>query len=374
MNIDTNKNTFNPDYAISPGFILEEILESRNISQTEFAQRCGRPIKTIHGIIHGNVSIIEKTALEFEKVLNINATTWLNLENTYKIFRLKEEEKKIFEKKVGWAKKFPIGELVKRNFIKKQNSWSEKVDSLLKFFGVSSVEAFEDTFLSKELSVQFKLSPAYKSSPESIASWLRMGEIYSQKHSAILPYDESKFKLAVSKARDLTTKPDINNTIKIIKEEFAKVGVVLVLMEQLPRVPISGSARWISSDKALIQLSLRHKSDDHFWFSLFHECGHIILHKKKVIYIDLVKNVNSNEEKEADQYSRDTLISMKSWNQFVHDFSKCHSTPSQKKCIQNFAENVNIARGIIIGRLQHEKYIPYFSIFNKDKVKLAWSS
>lgn len=78
------KNTFNPDYATSPGLILKEILESRNISQSEFAKRCGQPIKTINGIIQGEISITEKTALEFEKVLDINAAIWLNLESTYK--------------------------------------------------------------------------------------------------------------------------------------------------------------------------------------------------------------------------------------------------------------------------------------------------
>lgn len=80
------KNTFNPDYATAPGFILKDILESRNISKSEFARRCGRPIKTINGIIQGKVSITKKTALEFEKVLGVNALIWLNLENAYKKF------------------------------------------------------------------------------------------------------------------------------------------------------------------------------------------------------------------------------------------------------------------------------------------------
>ena len=371
MSTNISKNTFNPDYAIAPGLILEEILESRSISQTELAQRCGRPIKTINGIIHGKVSIVEQTALEFEKVLGVSATIWLNLENTYKIFQLKEAEKKLFEKKIEWAKKFPVGELVKRNLIKKQNTWAEKVNSLLEFFGVSSVESFKN-FWSEELNIQFKHSPSYKSSPEAVVTWLRIGEVNFQEHRISHSYDEDKFKAAISKAREMTTNPDIKNSIKAIEEEFKKSGVVLLLTKPLPKLSISGSARWISGDNALIQLSLRHKVNDHFWFALFHECAHILLHKKKQIYIDNSHDCHTEEEKEADQYSSDTLIPKKLWDPFRIEFLDCVDLSKQKELIERFAKTINIAEGIIVGRLQHERDINFSSALNKLKEKIDW--
>lgn len=373
MSKNISKNTFNPDYAIAPGFILEEILESRSISQTEFAKRCGRPIKTINGIIRGNVGIVEKTALEFEKVLGISATTWLNLENTYKIFQLKESEKRLFEKNVAWAKKFPISELVKRELIKKHTTWADKVNSLLEFFGFGSIESFENFWLNELNITQFKSSPSYKSSPEAVATWLRIGELDFQKNPNIYSYNEDSFRSAISKARHLITeKKDLKNTLKIVEEEFRKSGVVLLLTKPFPKVAICGSARWIASDKALIQLSLRHRTDDHLWFSLFHECAHILLHKKKSIYIDGSEKALSDEEKEADQYSRDILISTELWENFISSFKECENFSQQKNCIIDFAEEAKISKSTIVGRLQHEKYLGFSSTFNNFKTTLNW--
>ncbi|MBL8419274.1 MAG: hypothetical protein JNK92_01440, partial [Dechloromonas sp.] len=57
-------------------------------------------------------------------------------------------------------------------------------------------------------------------------------------------------------------------------------------MAELPKTEVSGATRWLSPDKALIQLSLRYKSDDQLWFSFFHEVGHLLLHGKKEVFIE----------------------------------------------------------------------------------------
>ena len=45
----------------------------------------------------------------------------------------------------------------------------------------------------------------------------------------------------------------------------APAGVAVVLTPEIPKAMISGAARWIK-DKAVIQLSLKYKTDDQFWF------------------------------------------------------------------------------------------------------------
>ena len=76
----TAPNQYQPDYAVRPGWIIEERLAAQGISHAEFARRCGRSPKLISEIIAGTAPIAPKTALQFEKVLGLDAGIWLGIE------------------------------------------------------------------------------------------------------------------------------------------------------------------------------------------------------------------------------------------------------------------------------------------------------
>jgi Zn-dependent peptidase ImmA (M78 family) len=116
---------------------------------------------------------------------------------------------------------------------------------------------------------------------------------------------------------------------------------------------VSGATRWLSSEKALIVLSLRHKSNDHFWFTFFHEAGHILLHGRKDIFIDECEGFESEAESEADRFARNALIHEQDWKTFIAADS------FYEPDILAFAKEVKVHPGIVVGRLQHEKLIPY---------------
>ncbi len=85
-------------------------------------------------------------------------------------------------------------------------------------------------------------------------------------------------------------------------------GVALVLVPELPKTHLCGAARWLTPRKALIQQSMRHKSNDHFWFTFFHEAGHILLHSKKDVFIDEGKPTDTAEETEANEWAKTFLV------------------------------------------------------------------
>lgn len=95
MLISTYKWT--PDYAIPPGWLLEEYLKVRGYSQAEFARSCGCSLMLISEIIAGKAPIELDTALQFEKVLGLSANVWENIESIYRLQLAKEAE----AKKVG---------------------------------------------------------------------------------------------------------------------------------------------------------------------------------------------------------------------------------------------------------------------------------
>ena len=78
-------NQYQPDYAVPPGWILEERLAAHGISPAEFASRCDRSAKLIREIVAGKAPIEPKTALQFDRVLGVNAGIWLGIEDDYKL-------------------------------------------------------------------------------------------------------------------------------------------------------------------------------------------------------------------------------------------------------------------------------------------------
>ena len=359
------RNEFHPDYIVSPGEILEEVLESRNIKKNEFAERCGRSPKAISQIIAGKAPITPELAIRFNRVLGSSPTLWNNLEANYRLQLARKAEQEELRKRVEWAKEFPVIELVKRGFFEKPENDTDLVAKILDFFGVGSVAAWEQVH--SRVSLRFRHSPSFESDPKALAAWLRIGKIKAEKIET-KPYDEAEFRAALYVVRDTTEHgPEIFEPV--IKEECAKAGVAVVFEPEFKKVSLSGITRWLSKDKALIMMSLRHKSDDHFWFTFFHEAAHVLLHSKKGIFIDDVK-AGSQEgelEDEANQSATNFLIQPHDYREFVDegDFSKLS--------IERFARSIGIAAGIVVGRLQRDEKIPY-NWHNKSKRRFVFSN
>lgn len=344
------KNQFAPDYAIHPGEILEETLEARGMKKLEFAKRCGLSDKTVSQIISGKAPVTPETAIQFERVLGVAAAVWNNLEAFYRLHVAQASVRKKLERRVAWAERFSVAELVRMGLLEKPCNSTDAVEKLLNFFAVGSVEVWETRF--KEMSVAYRKSPSFNGAPEAVAAWLRIGEHLADNINTE-PYDRKRFISALSEIRKLTTQAPKNFEPEM-KALCRRAGVALVLTSELPKTRLSGATRWLTKDKALIMLSLRHKSDDHFWFSFFHEAAHVLLHGKKELFLDDENRTSTNDkEKEADSFSADFLVSERDYKIFIQQ------ARFTKTAIRDFAKRIGIAPGIVVGRLQHEGEINY---------------
>jgi addiction module HigA family antidote len=359
--MNTPANQYEPDHAVPPGWILDEYLETWGISQAEFARRCGRSSKHINEIIAGKAPLTPETALQFEKVLGLDASIWLGIESNYRLHEAQEAETNRALMHIEWTEAFPIKELVKRLKVESPASDMEAVSKLLSFFGVASVEAWQEK--NREMSVAYRHSPSFTSDPAVLATWLRLGELMAVEVECA-QFSKAEFRRALGSIRKLTRKP-FYVALAEAKSLCSLAGVALVCVEPFSRMALSGAARWLSPSKALIQLSARYKSDDHFWFSFFHEAAHLLLHSKKHIYVDSNQGTNTNSEGEADDWASDFLISHGEWEKLVD------APYFSKSVVRKFAADQGIAGGIVVGRLQHEKKIPRQNL-NDLKVKLEW--
>lgn len=355
------------DLAIPPGELLEEELTTIGMTQQELARRMGRPAQMINEILRGKKQITHDTALELERVLGTPAHFWVNLEAQYQLAKARQRETEELNEQVGWLARFPVRIMEQYGWIGSSSPNTATVRELLRFFGVASFRVWQEQFNSwqEHTVVGFRITPAARVSTGALAAWVRRGEIEGNAADTA-PYSEAQFQTVLLAIRALTIQP-VRVFVPRMQELCASAGVALVFIPELPKSGVSGYARWLTKDKALIALSLRYKTDDHLWFSFFHECCHILKHQVRQVFVEgLNTDVSLAAESEADQFARDILIPPEEWTNFIQ------TRPPTSAGIMAFARRVNIAPGIIVGRLQREGHcLP--NQFNSLKVRLQWS-
>ena len=316
------------------------------MTQAALAQRMGRPAKTINEIIKGKAAITPETAIQLERTLGISSDFWMGIENQYRqdLARLESEER--LAERADWLTDFPVADLVKHRLIKRGRTEAETLDGLLRWLGVGSPEAFDGL----AAAASFRASPSFEGSPEATAAWLRWGELQAM-DTITETYGPERFRNALERIRPLTRKQPFSRALARAKDACAEAGVVLLITPELSGTHLSGAARWISG-RPLIQLTLRHKTDDQFWFSLFHEAGHVLEGRVGAEYVDshLLAD-ESAEEQIADQFARDALVPRSAYGRFVAagDFSR--------DAVREFAQTHAIAAGVVVGRLEFDRLV-----------------
>ena len=352
------KYTFAPDYAIPPGETLKEVMESLQMTQKELAVRTGLTVQSLNRIFKGEQPITYETSERLEMVTGIPVRFWNNLEMQYQEQLVKIEEKKRLKSDLQWLKKIPLKELKERNVIPEADGDEENLRNTLKFFGVSSVDAWNDIW--ETPAVAARRSQCFETMPEYASTWIRLGEIQAL-NCKCRPYNKQKFLEALNKIRSLTKEP-----IQIFVEQLislcSEAGVAVALVKEMKKVPWSGAAKWLSKDKAMILLNLRGKREDKLLFSFFHEAGHILHDSKKELYINDGDEKNICEQR-ANRFAADFLIP-------IHYDSEIKKIRSRKEVIA-LSEEIGVSPGIIAGRFQFlTKKWTWFSDFIR---KLDWS-
>lgn len=354
-----------------PGETVLEYLDFKGWSQRDLARRTGLAPKTISEICNGKAPITPPTALVFEKAFQRPAHLWLNLQ---RIFDEAEARNREFTKSLQWSdwgRKFPLNEMRQLHFSLPDGR--SDVDTLLNFFGVSSPESWNSVW--KASAVAYRQTRRFKTREESIAAWVREAEIVAGGLD-VADFNEQGLLSSLDELRHLT-RERADEIMEPVQKLCARVGVAVVWVPELRNTGISGCARWLTDKLALIGLTLRYKTDDQLWFTLFHEIGHLILHRNKRSFIidnaedDLSDRVVDPEmqqyETEANRFSSDTLIPPSALGNFIRKQKKNFTNDS----VHDFAEMIGIGPGIVIGRLQHDGILERHQ-GNALKQKLDW--
>lgn len=326
------------DYLVPPGHYLREALEFQGLSQAELALRMGRPAQVVNEIVNGKKEVTEETAFELESVLGTPAHVWLNLESIYRYGRQALERERTLSNQEEEAKQFPYIELCKLGHVPQTRDWSERVVNLMRFFSVARLNLVPANY-----AAAFRKAERKEPSPHALASWLRIGEREAEKQD-LPPFDRHALKKAVPALRRATrTCGEIDG---VLREVLGPAGVAFVSAPHLAKTYANGAAYW-HGNRAIVLLSIRGIYSDIFWFSLFHEVGHLLLHDRTSTFIEGL-GFSSKEEDEANHWAGETLIPSRTWGEFFATGDFAQDT------VVNFADNLDICPSIVVGRLMRE--------------------
>ena len=344
---------FQPDYAIHPGETLSETLEEIGMSQAELAQRMGRPLQMISEIIQGKKAITAETALQLERATGVPANFWNSSQRNYEATLARLEEERELEPESGWLKQFPLKALIEKSWVPQFDSPAEQLRAVLNFFGVAGIKEWKALWTAPE--VAYRKSTAFQADPMAAAAWLRQGERVAQQIRTE-PYNQEGFVKALYQIRKLTT-ADPEVFVPRARELCSAVGVAIVFIPELPATRAYGATRWLTPTKAILQLSLRGKTDDFLWFTFFHESAHILKHGKRDVFIEAPDGTKDQEtqrkEQEANTFASDFLIPKPAFDQLRRQ------RLFTNQAVQHFAAQLGIAAGIVVGRLHHEKLLAH---------------
>lgn len=350
----TYKNEYQPQSVTPPYKTLVEKLNELNMGNKEFAIRVGKPEKTITAVTNGTSSITAEMAVKFEDVLNIPASFWLTRQRRYDEYQARVKRIEEIEEAKEWAKGFPYAKMASFGWVPTTRKIEEKVTALFNFFGVSDHRAWESYYYKQELKVSFRISLAHTNESMAVSAWLRQGELKAKSIMAP-PYNANLLKDSIERLKTLMAKHP-KNFFEQLQEICLSAGVKVVYTPCLPKAPIHGSTRWLG-DTPLIQLSARYKTNDKFWFTLFHEIGHILLHGKKYISIENINYDDQDQEKEmeADNFAIKNTFSLDQEEEVLN------AAPLDASDIVKFAKKFNTHPALIIGRF-HKKELLHYSV------------
>ena len=358
---ERKKYRYLPDYAVPPGDVLAEYLESLGMTQAELADRTGMARKTVNEIIKGKAAITPETAIRLERTLGRPADFWSNLERQYQEVAARLAEKQRLRDHLAWLKTLPVHHMVQHGWIPKREEKVQQLEEVLRFFGIASPEQWHAVWAGHQ--VNYRQTERYEKNAIAVSAWLRRGEIMARPIGCA-PFSRAQFRAVLFRARDLT-----REVPKVFQPQLVELcrtaGVAVVFVPELPKTGVYGATRWLG-DRAVIQLSLRYKSNDHLWFTFFHEAGHILLHGKKEVFLESGQH-GGEKEAEADSFAEDFLIPPNDYADFVATRTLTLAN------IREFAAEIGIAPGIVVGRLQHDELLPRNS-GNRLKVFYRWTA
>lgn len=340
----SNYIEYNDTIAFHPGYYIKEIIDESGLTQEDFAKRLDTTPKNLSLLIRGEQSLSIDIAMKLSRMIGTSVSYWLNLQNAYDalIAQFKSEEELEAERKVfeHFDYKYFRDNYGLPDLPRKKN---EQIKKVREFLNVATLSVFTK----RDMAVSFRNSTTEITEASTVKA-NTMVQIATNKALKVEApkFNKKKFEEAVQYALTLTQKH--NEFYSLIYKAFLEAGVIFIILPNISGSKTNGATKKIG-DNIMLMVNDRRLYADSFWFTLFHEIGHIVNGDYGISF----EKETGKQEEAADKYAEDMLIPPEQYQEFVRNnrFDVC--------AIKEFATYINRDPGIVLGRLQNDKKVAF---------------
>jgi HTH-type transcriptional regulator/antitoxin HigA len=332
------------------------------MNQKELALRTDFSEKHISKVISGKADITANFAMALETVFNIDSIFWINLQGHYDIEKAEimsgdtvdDKEVSILKNLKDVNKYF-----IDCNMLEKTASNRDKVLQLRKILRDKNLSLIPRI----PIVSSFRLAKDAKVDPYVLFSWIRICEIRALECEvdSHLCVDELQQRIPDIKKVMFSDAEHIESELRSI---LSDCGIRFCIVKHFPKAPVQGFIQLQDAGDLIMCLTIRRAYADIFWFTLFHEIGHIINGDIRKHFIDFI-SLDTQSERDADDYAKNTLLDSERYALFKEN------KPYTLHKIISFAEQESVKPYVVIGRLQKERALPY-DRFTKEKPRYKW--
>ena len=340
----SNYLEYNDRIAFHPGYYIKEIIDESGLTQEDFAKRLDTTPKNLSLLIRGEQSLSIDIAMKMSRMIGTTVNYWLNLQSAYDslIAEFKSEEELVNEREVFKALNYKYF----RDYYGLPDL-PRKIDEQIKEVRESLKVATLSVLKNEDMTVCFRSASNQLTAANIIRSNAMVQIAINKAMKAEAPkYNKQRFEEAIEYALTLTSNHE--RFCPLIQKAFLGAGVVFIVLPNMEGSKTNGATKKIGNN-IMLMVNDRRGYADTFWFTLFHEIGHIVNGDFGISF-----DTETGElEDAANQYARDKLIPSEQYEGFLK------TGRFDKQAIKSFANKIQRDPGIVLGRLQSDEIIAH---------------
>lgn len=354
---------FVPRWASPPGDTIREALDEQRLDSAKLAATLELSQDQFEAFLQGKIPLTIRLAERLASAIGGSIEFWMTRDGQYRADQWRVAADR-------WAQRMPLRDMRDLGWISADaTDWVEQIEACLDFFDVSTPELWEAEHATLAERTRFRSSPTIATNDYAVATWLRRCEV-ELSEIPCRDWDKEAFGTLLPRLLPLTRERDPQQFLPELQRRCAEVGVAVGVVRAPRGCPMSGAARQLANSRPSIALSGRHRSDDHLWFTFFHEAAHLLLHPIDALYLDEIEPGSappeSPVEAEADAYAGEVLVP----RAYEDRLRQASEKPFKLK---DLAEEIGVSPGIVVGHLQHHGILGYKTKINKLKRRYKWN-
>lgn len=356
----------NDTSVIHPGKLLLSELTKRGMKQKELAIRTGMSEKHVSTVINGAKDLSISFAHKLDIALGDESGTWARHQADYdSAVAILEEQSGITDEENAIFKgmkeivDFFLDIGVMRNYC----GSAEKIIQLRKILCVNSLTVIPQITYNAAYRAQVKTSTNID--PYILFAWQRLCEIQTENIVINEEFNPERLKQSFSEIKKLMFEHNAMTMVNNLKAVFAECGVAFDVVQHFRGAPVQGFIKKTDSGRVILCVTIRGKNADRFWFSLFHEIGHLLNGDLSARFVDF-DTVKTEMEDKADSFARDALINPDSYRKML-----ASGNYNDLTYIKEFAEYEGVPYWIVIGRLHSDEWLDW-SYFAHETPSFEW--